>query len=194
MTTADLRGQRVAFLVANEGVEQVELTRPWEAITQAGGRPILVAPNAGTVQAMNHLDKADRFDVDRRTAELHVDDVDAVVLPGGVANPDQLRLDEPAVTFLASFTEAGKPVAVICHGPWTLVEADVVRGRTITSWPSLRTDITNAGGAWVDEEVVVCTSGPNTLVSSRKPDDLDAFCPTAIEVFASFGARATARG
>ena len=194
MATAELSGRRVAFMVANEGVEQVELTRPWDAVVEAGGRPLLVAPSAGTVQAMNHLDKADRFEVDQRTDELSVSDVDAVVLPGGVANPDQLRLDAPAVSFLASFVAAGKPVAVICHGPWSLVEADVVRDRRITSWPSLRTDIANAGGHWVDEEVVVCTSGPNTLVSSRKPDDLDAFCATATEVFAAFRAQAPARG
>ncbi len=181
-------------MVANEGVEQVELTRPWDAVVDAGGRPLLVAPNGSIVQAMHHLDKADRFEVDQRTDELSVSDVDAVVLPGGVANADQLRLDVPAVNFLASFVAAGKPVAVICHGPWSLVEADAVRDRRITSWPSLRTDIANAGGHWVDEEVVVCTSGPNTLVSSRKPDDLDAFCATATEVFATFRAQASARG
>jgi protease I len=166
---------RVAFVVANEGIEQVELTEPWKAVEAAGGTPTLVAPKAGTAQAMHHLDKADTFPVDRTTAEVTVDDFDAVVLPGGVANPDALRTDEAAVGFVRAMTAAGKPVAAICHGPWTLIEADVVRGRTVTSWPSLRTDIVNAGGSWVDEQVQVCTDGPNTLITSRKPDDLEAF-------------------
>jgi deglycase len=171
----ELSGGRVAFIVANEGIEQVELTRPWDAVKQAGGQPVLVAPKSGQAQAFNHLDKADTFDVDITTDQLKVEDFDAVVLPGGVANPDQLRTDSAAVEFVRAFSEAGKPVAAICHGPWTLVEADAVRGRTLTSWPSLQTDIRNAGGIWVDEEVVVSTDGPNTLITSRKPDDLDAF-------------------
>jgi protease I len=171
----ELSGKTVAFLVATEGIEQIELTRPWEAVERAGGRPVLAAPEAGEVQAYNHLDKADTFDTDLTTGELKVDDIDAIVLPGGVANPDQLRTDEDAVRFVREFFEAGKPAAVICHGPWTLVEADVVRGRRLTSWPSVQTDIRNAGGEWVDEEVVVCSDGPNSLVTSRKPDDLDAF-------------------
>jgi protease I len=184
MMTNELDSVRVAFIVANEGIEEVELTEPWAAVLEAGGSPQLVAPKPGEAQAMNHLEKAGRFSVDGTTKEVRVDDFDAVVLPGGVANPDQLRLDEPAVDFLRAMVSAGKPVAAICHGPWTLVEADVVRGRTLTSWPSLRTDITNAGGHWVDEEVTVCTNGPNTLVTSRKPDDLKAFCHELTTVFA----------
>jgi protease I len=182
---ADLAGAMVVFLVANEGIEQVELTASWRAVEQAGGRPVLVAPEAGSAQALHHLDKGDTFDVDRTTADLKVDDYVGIVLPGGVANPDALRLDEPAVSFVSSFFAAGKPVAAICHASWTLVEADVVRGRRLTSWPSLRTDLRNAGADWVDEEVVVCTAGPNTLVTSRKPDDLDAFCSTVVGVFAT---------
>jgi len=181
--TAQLQGQRVAFVVANEGIEQVELTRPWEAVKQAGGTPELIAPKPGKAQGFNHLDKGDTFTVDRPTKDLSVDDYDAVVLPGGVANPDQLRMDEPAVGFIRGMIDAGKPVAAICHGPWTLVEADRVRGRTLTSWPSLQTDIRNANGTWVDEQVHVCTGGPNALITSRKPDDLDAFCSTLVKVF-----------
>jgi len=183
--TNELAGVRVAFLVANEGIEEVELTEPWTAVVDAGGSPQLVAPKPGEARAMNHLDKAGKYSVDGTTKEVRVDDFDAVVLPGGVANPDQLRLDEPAVTFLEAMVGAGKPVAAICHGPWTLVEADVVRGRTLTSWPSLRTDITNAGGRWVDKEVAVCTNGPNALITSRKPDDLKAFCSALITAFAA---------
>lgn len=183
--TDTLEHQTIAFLVANEGVEQVELTRPWAAVKEAGGQPVLVAPRDETVQAFNHLDKGDRFEPDLTTGELDLDAVAGIVLPGGVANPDQLRMDGDAVRFVASIFQAGKPAAVICHGPWTLVEADVVRGRTLTSWPSLRTDITNAGGRWVDEEAVVCTDGPNRLVTSRKPDDLDAFCSEMIRAFSA---------
>jgi protease I len=179
----ELSGLRVAFLTANEGVEQVELTTPWQAVTDAGGTPELLAPKAGQVQAFNHLDKADTFDVNRPIEQVNPGDYDGVVLPGGVANPDQLRMVPAAVKFLQSFVDAGKPIAVICHGPWTLVEADVVRGRTLTSWPSLQTDIRNAGGTWVDQEVQVCTSGPNILISSRKPDDLPAFCREFVSVF-----------
>jgi protease I len=170
-----LTNKRVAFLVANEGIEQVELTEPWKAVTEAGATATLVAPEAGKAQAFNHLDKADTFDVDVTIDKADIDDFDLLVLPGGVANPDRLRTDKTAVAFIKSFVGAGKPVGVICHGPWTLVEADVVRDRAITSWPSVQTDIRNAGGNWVDEEVVVCDKGPNVLISSRKPDDLKAF-------------------
>ena len=179
----ELNGVRVAFVLANEGVEQVELTEPWEAVKSAGGVPRLVAPRPGEAQAMNHLDKGDRFPVDLTTGEARVEDFDALMLPGGVANPDQLRMDGPAIEFITEMFEAGKPAAAICHGPWSLVEADLVRERTVTSWPSLRTDIENAGGTWVDEEVQVCTSGPNVLVTSRKPDDLKAFCAEMTAVF-----------
>lgn len=180
----ELDGKDVAFLVANEGVEQVELTEPWKAVEDAGGSPTLVSIETGKVQAFNHLTKADTFEATVSTADADVGDYDALVLPGGVANPDQLRADDDAVRFAASFFEAGKPVAVICHGPWTLVEAGVTEGRTLTSWPSLQTDIENAGGTWVDEEVSVCTSGPNTLVSSRNPDDLPAFNAKLVDVVA----------
>ncbi|KAF4410649.1 MULTISPECIES: type 1 glutamine amidotransferase domain-containing protein [Streptomyces] len=166
---------KVAFLVAPEGVEQVELTEPWQAVTDAGWTPELVSTASGEIQAFNHLDKADTFPVDRTVADAPVGDYDGLVLPGGVANPDFLRLDEKAVAFVRGFFEAGKPVAAICHAPWTLVEADVVRGRTLTSWPSLRTDIGNAGGRWVDEQVKICHAEDSTLVTSRKPDDLKAF-------------------
>jgi deglycase len=167
----DLNGRTVAFLVANEGIEQVELTEPWQAVEKAGGTPRLLAPETGTAQAFNHLDKADTFDVDQAVAEADVAAYDALVLPGGVANPDALRTDDDAVAFVRRFVESGKPVAAICHAPWTLVEADVLRGRRLTSWPSLQTDVRNAGGEWVDEEVVV----DGNLITSRKPDDLPAF-------------------
>ena len=178
--TANLSGKTIAFLVANEGIEQVELTRPWEAVTEAGGTAKLVAPKDGKAQAFNHLDKADTFDVDLTTGEAQAADFDGVMLPGGVANPDQLRMDDAAVRFLQDIADADKPIAVICHGPWTLVEADLVRGKTITSWPSMQTDIRNAGGRWVDQESVI----DGKLLSSRKPDDLDAFCPQMVELFA----------
>jgi protease I len=171
-----LKDKRVAIL-APDGVEQVELTEPWKAVESEGGTPELISLESGEIQGFNHLDKGDTFAVDRTVADAKHDDYDGLVLPGGVANPDFLRGNEDAVRFARSFFEAGKPVAVICHGPWTLVEADVVRDRTITSWPTLRTDIRNAGGNWVDEEVVV-DSG---LVSSRKPDDLPAFCDKLVE-------------
>jgi protease I len=177
---ADLQNKRIAFLVANEGVEQVELTEPWKAVEQAGGKPELIALKEGQVQAFNHLDKADKFDVDRTVVEADESDYDALMLPGGVANPDILRMHQHAVQFARSFFESGKPVAAICHAPWTLVEADVVRQRTITSWPSLKTDIRNAGGNWVDEQVVV----DEGLVTSRGPHDLPAFCAKIVEEFA----------
>lgn len=175
----ELNGKTIAFLVAQEGVEQVELTDPWRRVEETGGRAVLAAPKPGQVQAFDHLDKADAFDVDRTTAELSVDDLDGVVLPGGVANPDQLRMDDAAVRFLGDWVRAGRPVAVICHGPWTLIEAGVVDGRTLTSWPSLQTDIRNAGGTWVDQEV--CRDG--NLVSSRNPGDLPAFMDAMVELF-----------
>jgi protease I len=178
-----LQGKTIAFLVAPEGVEQVELTEPWQAVQQAGGTPRLVSTEAGKVQAFNHLDKADTFDVDETVDAADPAQYDALVLPGGVANPDFLRTQPQAVAFAKSFFAAGKPVASICHAPWTLVEADVVRGRTITSWPSLRTDLRNAGATWVDEEVVVCEAGPNVLISSRKPDDLKAFTGEMLDRF-----------
>ncbi|RSO18131.1 protease [Streptomyces sp. WAC 06725] len=174
---------QVAFLVAPEGIEQVELTEPWQAVIDAGGTPKLVSTESGRVQAFNHLDKADTFPVDRTVDQAQVGDFDGLVLPGGVANPDALRMDEKAVAFVRGFFDAGKPVAAICHAPWTLIEADMVRDRTLTSWPSLRTDIRNAGGNWVDEQVKVCTGGPNTLITSRKPDDLKAFCETFVAEF-----------
>jgi len=175
-----LTGKRVAFLVAAEGIEQVELTEPWQAVEEAGARPQLVSPGEGEVQAFNHLDRADTFPVDVPVGQARVEDFDALVLPGGVANPDALRTDPQAVAFAKGFFDAGKPVAAICHAPWTLVEAGVLGGRTLTSWPSLRTDIRNAGGTWVDEEVVV----DGNLVSSRNPGDLPAFCKTLVERFA----------
>jgi len=190
---ADLKGKKIAFLVATEGVEQVELTEPWKAVEAAGAQPELISPEQGKVQAFNHLDKGDTFEVDHTAADADASSYDGLVLPGGVANPDFLRMDENAVRFARSFFEQGKPVGVICHGPWTLVEAGVLRGRTITSWPSLRTDIENAGGKWVDEEVVV----DNGLVSSRRPDDLPAFCAKIVEEFAEGrheGQRATPVG
>jgi protease I len=171
-----LDNKRIAFL-ATHGVEQVELTEPWKKVEQEGGTPELISLESGEIQGFNHLDKGDTFSVDRTVDEASERDYDGLVLPGGVANPDFLRTDDSAVSFARSFFEAGKPVAVICHGPWTLVEADVVRDRTITSWPSLRTDLRNAGGNWVDEEVVV----DNGLVSSRRPDDLPAFCDKLAE-------------
>jgi protease I len=181
--TNELEGRRVAFMVANEGMEEVEFTEPWKAVTDAGGLPELLAPEAGTAQAFNHLDKAGTFPVDRAIGDANPGDYDALVLPGGVANPDQLRTIPAAVQFARTLFQAGKPAAVICHGPWTLVEADLVRGRTLTSWPSLQTDIRNAGGTWIDAEVQVCTEGPNVLITSRKPDDLPAFCKQVVSEF-----------
>lgn len=160
-------------------VEQVELAEPWKAVEAEGWTPELVSREEGTIQGFDHFDKADTFEVDRTVEEASADDYDALVLPGGVGNPDQLRTDENAVAFARAFFEQGKPVAVICHGPWTLVEAGVLRGRTLTSWPSLQTDIRNAGATWVDEEVHV----DEGLVSSRKPDDLPAFCRKLVEEF-----------
>jgi protease I len=175
----ELHGKRVAFLLT-DGAEQIEYTEPRKAIEAAGAEAQLVSLKPGTIQGFNHLDKGDTFKVDLTVKDADPDDYDGLILPGGVANPDFLRTDRDAVAFVRAFFEAGKPVAAICHGPWTLVEADVVRGRTLTSWPSLRTDIRNAGGTWVDEEVHVDAG----LVTSRKPDDLPAFCAKAIEELA----------
>jgi protease I len=174
-----LQGHKIAFL-ATDGVEQVELTEPWTAIKKEGATVELVSPKPDEIQGVTHMDKGDTFKVDRLVSTVHPSDYDGLVLPGGVANPDFLRLEEDAVKFVRGFFDEGKPVAAICHGPWMLVEADVVRGRTLTSWPSLKTDIRNAGGTWVNEEVHV-DSG---IVTSRKPDDLKAFCANAIEEFA----------
>jgi protease I len=173
-----LDGKRIAFLATN-GVEQVELTEPWKAVEQAGGKPELISLEEGEIQGFEHLDKGDTFSVDRAVGDADAGDYDGLVLPGGVANPDFLRADEDAVRFTRAFFEAGKPVAAICHGPWTLIDAGVVRGRTVTSWPSLETDLRNAGAEWVDEEVHV-DSG---LVTSRKPEDLPAFCDKLVEEF-----------
>jgi protease I len=175
-----LKGKRIAFLVANEGVEQVELTEPREAVEAAGAEVDLLAPEAGEVQAFNHLDKGERFEVDRAVGDADAGEYDGLVLPGGVANPDQLRTDDGAVEFIRAIFAAGKPVGVICHGPWSLIEAGVVEGRTLTSWPSLQTDLRNAGAEWVDEEVHV----DDGLVSSRNPDDLPAFSAKIVEEFA----------
>lgn len=180
-----LTGKTVAFITANEGVEQAELTGPWEAVREAGATPVLVAPSAGKVQAFHHLVPADTFAVDKVTREVSVDDFDALVLPGGVANADQLRTDDAAVNLVREFFRSGRPVAAICHAPWAIIEAKQAQGRTMTSWPSLQTDIRNGGGTWVDEEVTVCTRGPNVLVTSRKPDDLPAFNRQAITAFGS---------
>ena len=175
----ELSGKRIAFL-ATDMVEQVELTRPWEALQKAGANLELISDKDGKIQAFNHYDKADKFKVDKTVEEADATEYDALVLPGGVGNPDSLRLDENAVRFVRGFFEQGKPVGAICHAPWMLVEAGVVRGRKLTSWPSLTTDIRNAGGERVDQEVVVDAG----MVTSRKPDDLPAFCSKMIEEFA----------
>jgi protease I len=177
---AELTGKTIAFLMATEGIEQVELTEPWNAVEEAGGTPKLLSVEAGKVQAFHHLDKGDTFAVDTVVGDADPTSYDGLVLPGGVANPDALRTDEDAVAFVREFVESDRPVAAICHAPWTLVEADVVRGKRMTSWPSLRTDLRNAGAEWVDEEVVV----DGRLVTSRKPDDLPAFNDAMVELFA----------
>lgn len=173
-----LEGKRVAFL-ATDMVEQVELTEPWKAVRDEGARVELISLEEGKIQGFNHYDKADEFAVDRTVEEASASDYDALVIPGGVGNPDTMRGDENAVAFVRDFFEQGKPVGVICHGPWMLVEAGVVRGRKVTSWPTLQTDIRNAGGEWVDEEVVV----DQGLVTSCKPDDLPAFTKKIVEEF-----------
>ena len=184
----DLTGTTIAFL-ATDGVEQVELTQPWEAAKAAGATVHLIS-NTDEVQGFNHLDKADTFPVDRQISEANPSVYDALVLPGGVANPDALRTDADAVGFVRSFLEGDKLVAAICHAPWTLVEADAVSGRQLTSWPSLKTDLRNAGADWVDQEVVVdVDGGPGTLLTSRNPDDLPAF---SARLIAELGDRSSA--
>ena len=175
----ELKGKRVAFLFT-EGVEQVELIEPLNAVREAGAETETVSVEQGKVQMFNHLDKGDEIDAEKAVSDASASDYDALVLPGGVANPDHLRADEDAVRFVKEFAEQRKPIGVICHGPWTLVEADVVRDRTLTSWPSVQTDLRNAGANWVDEEVHV----DENIVSSRKPDDLPAFCKAIVETFA----------
>ncbi len=167
----------VAFLVAAEGIERVELTEPRDAVTDAGFTAHVVSPQEGTVQTFDHLDKAEQVGVDKTVAQVSVEDYDALVLPGGVANPDALRMDKEAVSLIADFVASGKPVAAICHAPWTLVEAGVLSGRRLTSWPSLATDLRNAGAEWVDEQVVV----DGNLITSRNPDDIPAFTSALLE-------------
>jgi protease I len=187
--STSLNGKTIAFLVAPEGVEQVELTEPWKAVEQAGGTPELVSTEVGKIQAFNHLTPADTFEADKAADGVSASDYAALVLPGGVANPDFLRMNSDVVKFVGAFFEQQKPVAAICHAPWTLIEADVVRGRRMTSWPSLRTDLRNAGAEWVDEEVVV-DSG---FVTSRKPEDLPAFCAKLVEEIGEGKHRAQSR-
>ena len=179
MARNDLNGKRVAIL-ATDGVEQAELTEPRKALDDAGATTIVVSPKEGKIKAWQHDRWGDEIPVDRALREAKPDDFDALMLPGGVMNPDRLRTDKQAVQFVKSFFQAGKPVAAICHGPWLLVEADVVRNRNLTSWPSLQTDIRNAGGDWVDREVVTDMG----LVTSRKPDDIPAFNRKMVEEFA----------
>ena len=177
---ADINGKTIAFLVAAEGIERVELTEPWAAVVEAGGSPVLLSPEKGEVQTFDHLDKAETLPVDKAVKDADLADYDALVLPGGVANPDALRMDGDAVGFIRDFVGTGKPVAAICHAPWTLVEAGVLQGRTLTSWPSLRTDITNAGATWVDQQVVK----DGNLITSRNPDDLPAFTKALLDALA----------
>jgi len=169
--------KKIAFLVAPEGIERVELTEPWDAVSDAGHQPILLSTAGGTVQTLDHLDKSESFSVDVEVSHASVDEYDALVLPGGVANPDALRMNSDAVSFVTDFVASGKPVAAICHAPWILIEADVVRGRTVTSWPSLQTDLRNAGASWVDEKNIV----DGNLITSRNPDDLPAFTSALLE-------------
>jgi len=177
--TQELNNKKIAILVV-DGFEQVEMTEPKQAFEEAGAQTYIISPQSDRVQGWNHFDQADFFTVDVPLEQAKVDEYDALLLPGGVANPDQLRTEEQAVQFVKSFFDAGKPVAAICHGPWTLIEAKVVKGRTLTSWPSLKTDLENAGANWVDREVVE----DNGLVTSRNPDDIPAFNDQAIKLFA----------
>jgi protease I len=181
----ELHGLKIAFLMANEGVEQIELDEPWRAVEEAGGEPVLIAPEDGDVQAFNHLDMAEVYETDLAVSDANADEYAGLVLPGGVANPDQLRNRPDAVAFVRRFFETGRPVAAICHAPWMLIEADVVAGRRLASWPSLKTDLRNAGAEWFDEAVVVDAEGPNTIVSSRQPDDLPAFCHELVRAMAA---------
>jgi protease I len=174
-----LDGKKIAVLAA-EGVEQVELEKPVKALRDAGAQTELVSLEQGTVQAMNHIDKADTFPVDTTVDDANVDDYDGLLIPGGAVNPDNLRQSDEAVAFVRGFFDTGRPIAAICHAPWVLVEADVVRGLHVTSWPSLQTDVRNAGGTWVDQEVVT----DHGVVTSRKPDDIPAFSKKMIEEFA----------
>jgi protease I len=179
-----LAGKRIAFLVANVGVEQVELTSPWQAVTAAGGEPVLLAPEKEPVQTVNHdTESAASFDPDHAVGDVLAEDFAALVLPGGVANPDKLRVVPEAVAFVRAIAAAGKPIAAICHGPWTLIEAGVVAGKSLTSWPSLQTDISNAGGDWQDQPTLVCSAMGFDLVTSRKPDDLEAFNAQLVRTF-----------
>jgi len=182
----DINGLRIAIL-ATDGFEQVELTEPQKALREAGAKVTVVSPRGtttkGKIQGMNHAEKGDQITIDAELESVRPEDFDALVLPGGVANPDYLRVNEQAISFIKHFGQAGKPIAAICHGPWTLIEAGLVRGHKMTSWPSLKTDLRNAGAEWVDESVV----NDNGLVTSRKPDDLPAFCRAAIEMFGTFG-------
>jgi protease I len=184
-----LDGREIAFLIAPEGAEQSEMLRPWEAVTKAGGHAVLVCPEEGEAQLFERFDRRRKLPVDRAVTAAAPADYDALVLPGGVASPDMLRTDPESVEFVRAFFEAGKPVAAICHAAWLLVEADVVKGRTLTSGLSLHTDVVNAGGDWRDEEVVVCDAGPNVLITSRRSLDLPAFCGTLVEQFAHAGGR-----
>ncbi|WP_417388648.1 type 1 glutamine amidotransferase domain-containing protein [Gimesia sp.] len=179
MTKFNLQGKRIAFL-ATDGFEQVELTDPWEAVAAAGADVQLISLKSGKIQGVHHDQKGEQFSVDQVVDEVSAENFDGLVLPGGVFNPDALRMNETAMDFVRDFFKQGKPVAAICHGPWSLVEADVVADRRVTSWPSLKTDLTNAGATWVDEECV-CDHG---LVTSRNPDDLPAFCDKMLEEFA----------
>ena len=180
-----LEGKTIGFLCAKEGTEQVELTEPWKAVEEAGGQPLLISETPGSIQGFNHLDKGDRFDVDVVITQVKIENYDALVLPGGVANPDLLRTIPDVVQVVGQFFANRKPVAAICHAPWTLIEADVVRGRRLTSFPSLATDLRNAGAEWVDEQVVVDASGGSTLVTSRNPGDLEAFDKALVDAFSN---------
>jgi protease I len=183
--SSELAGKKIAFLVAPSGVEQIELTTPWQGVLDAGGVPELLSTEDGRVQAFHSdVEAADTFAVDRVVSAASVDEYDGLVLPGGTTNPDKLRVIEEAMAFVRSFVDARKPVAAICHGPWSLVETDAVKGKTLTSWPSLQTDIRNAGGIWVDQDVSTCTEQGWTLVTSRKPDDLPAFTAGMVDAFA----------
>ena len=176
--TTGVEGRKIAFL-ATDGVEERELAEPWEALARAGAEVHLVSLRVGEIKSTVGDEPAGSFPVDRVVTEARADDYDGLVLPGGVANPDRLRVNDDAVKFVRAFMDADKPVAAICHGPWLLVEADVVRGRSLTSWPSLETDIRNAGGEWVDRPVEI----DQHLVTSRKPDDLPAFCAKLLQLF-----------